>query len=131
MSPTVDESLLSLLGLFGLLAGVVGYLWTGLALSAMFRKMGEESWKGWVPVFNLATVLAWGGFSPWLVLVGFIPIVGQVALLILLMTLYYRIDTLMLERLLPDGARQAGLYAQGFRFVEALNMLGYLFAGRD
>lgn len=51
------------------------------------------------------------------------------ALLILLMTLYYRIDTLMLERLLPDGARQAGLYAQGFRFVEALNMLGYLFAG--
>jgi O-antigen/teichoic acid export membrane protein len=45
------------------------------------------------------------------------------------MTLYYRIDTLMLERLLPDGALQAGIYAQGFRFVEALNMLGYLFAG--
>ena len=51
------------------------------------------------------------------------------ALLILLMTIYYRVDTLMLERMRPDGAAQAGTYAQGFRFFEALNMLGYLFAG--
>lgn len=51
------------------------------------------------------------------------------ALLILLMTFYYRTDTLMLERMLPDGAFQAGVYAQGFRFFEAFNMLGYLFAG--
>ncbi|MFZ1688396.1 MAG: polysaccharide biosynthesis C-terminal domain-containing protein, partial [Flavobacteriales bacterium] len=47
----------------------------------------------------------------------------------LLMTIYYRVDTLMLERMRPDGAAQAGTYAQGFRFFEALNMLGYLFAG--
>ncbi|MCB0795169.1 MAG: oligosaccharide flippase family protein [Flavobacteriales bacterium] len=51
------------------------------------------------------------------------------ALLILLMTFYYRTDTIMLERLLPDGALQAGIYAQAFRFFEALNMLGYLMAG--
>jgi len=51
------------------------------------------------------------------------------ALLILLMTFYYRTDTVMLERLLPDGALQAGIYAQGFRFFEAFNMLGYLMAG--
>ena len=51
------------------------------------------------------------------------------ALLILLMTFYYRIDTLMLERLLPEGDLYAGIYMQGFRFFEALNMLGYLFAG--
>ena len=50
------------------------------------------------------------------------------ALLILLMSFYYRTDTVMLERLLPDGALQAGIYAQGFRFFEAFNMLGYLFA---
>jgi O-antigen/teichoic acid export membrane protein len=35
----------------------------------------------------------------------------------------------MLERLLPDGDLQAGIYAQGFRFLEAFNMLGFLFAG--
>lgn len=51
------------------------------------------------------------------------------ALLILLMTFYYRTDTLMLERMLPHGAEQAGIYAQGFRFFEAANMLGFLMAG--
>lgn len=51
------------------------------------------------------------------------------ALLILLMTFYYRTDTLMLERLLPNGALEAGIYAQGFRFFEAFNMLGFLVAG--
>jgi len=51
------------------------------------------------------------------------------ALLILLMTFYYRTDTLMLERMLPNGALEAGIYAQGFRFFEAFNMLGFLVAG--
>ena len=35
----------------------------------------------------------------------------------------------MLERMLPDGALQAGIYAQGFRFFESLNMFGFLVAG--
>ncbi len=51
------------------------------------------------------------------------------ALLILLMSFYYRTDTLMLERMIPDGQVHAGIYMQGFRFFEALNMLGFLFAG--
>ncbi len=51
------------------------------------------------------------------------------ALLVLLMSFYYRTDSVMLDRLLPDGALQAGIYAQGFRFFEAFNMLGFLFAG--
>ena len=51
------------------------------------------------------------------------------ALLILLMMVYYRSDSVMLERMLPDGARESAIYAQGFRFFEALNMIGYLFAG--
>ncbi len=51
------------------------------------------------------------------------------ALLVLLMTFYYRTDTVMLERMLPDGRLHAGIYAQGFRFFEAFNMLGFLLAG--
>lgn len=50
------------------------------------------------------------------------------ALLVLLMSLYYRSDSVMLERMLPDGAFHAGVYAQGFRFFEASNMIAYLFA---
>ncbi len=50
------------------------------------------------------------------------------ALLILLMTFYYRADSVMLERLLPDGKTQAGIYANGFRFFEAANNIAFLFA---
>lgn len=92
MTPIVDESLVALLTLFALVIGLAGYLWAALALAAMFRKMGEEPWKGWVPFLNLATVLSWGGFSPWLVLVGLIPIAGQIALLILLVVSAHRIN---------------------------------------
>ncbi len=51
------------------------------------------------------------------------------ALLVLLMSFYYRTDMVLLERLLPNGAEQAGIYAQGFRFFEAFNMFGFLVAG--
>ena len=50
------------------------------------------------------------------------------ALLILLSFLYNRTDAIMLERLLPNGATEAGIYAQGYRFFEAANMFAYLFA---
>ena len=50
------------------------------------------------------------------------------AVLILLMSLYHRMDTVILERILPDGDVQSGIYAQGFRFLEALNNFSFLFA---
>lgn len=50
------------------------------------------------------------------------------ALLALLMGIYYRIDGVMIERMLPDGAHEAGIYAASFRLLDALNMFGYLFA---
>lgn len=50
------------------------------------------------------------------------------ALLILLMTFYYRADSVMLERMLEDGKTQAGIYANGFRFFEAANNIAFLFA---
>lgn len=53
------------------------------------------------------------------------------ALLTLLMSFYNRIDSVMLERLLPDpfGKEQAGIYANAFRLLEAVTMFGFLFAG--
>jgi O-antigen/teichoic acid export membrane protein len=53
------------------------------------------------------------------------------AVLVLLMTFYNRIDTVMLERMLPDGegAYQSGIYAQGYRFLDATNMIAFLFSG--
>jgi O-antigen/teichoic acid export membrane protein len=51
------------------------------------------------------------------------------ALLILLMMLYTRVDAILLERMLPDGDEQAGIYAQGYRYLDAVNMFALLFAG--
>ncbi len=50
------------------------------------------------------------------------------ALLVLLMTFYTRIDSVMLERLLPDGKLQSGIYASAFRLLDAVNHFSYLFA---
>jgi O-antigen/teichoic acid export membrane protein len=50
------------------------------------------------------------------------------ALLVLMMTFYYRIDSVMLERMLPNGSEQSGIYAMGFRFFDASNNIAYLFA---
>lgn len=51
------------------------------------------------------------------------------AMLTLLMMLYSRIDAVMIERLLPDGPYQAGIYAQGFRLLDAANIFALLIAG--
>ena len=51
------------------------------------------------------------------------------ALAIFLMSIYTRTDVVMLERMLPDGDRQAGIYASAYRLLDAVNMLGFLFAG--
>jgi O-antigen/teichoic acid export membrane protein len=52
------------------------------------------------------------------------------ALLILLMSLFNRVDSVMLERLLPvSGKEEAGIYAQSFRIFEAASQFSLLFAG--
>ncbi len=51
------------------------------------------------------------------------------ALSIFLMTIYTRTDVVMLERMLEDGSRQAGIYASAYRLLDAVNTLGLLFSG--
>jgi O-antigen/teichoic acid export membrane protein len=50
------------------------------------------------------------------------------ALLALLMGIYYRIDAVMIARMLPNGNQEAGIYAASFRLLDAVNQFGYLFA---
>lgn len=51
------------------------------------------------------------------------------ALLVLLMSIYNRVDAVMLERLLPEtGAIQAGIYAASYRVFDAANQFGFLFS---
>lgn len=52
------------------------------------------------------------------------------ALAVLLMSLYTRIDAVMIERLLPKtGQYEAGIYAAGYKILDAINQVPFLFAG--
>jgi len=50
------------------------------------------------------------------------------AMLTLVMGIYYRIDAIMIESLMSDGATEVGIYAQGYRLPEMANMFALLFA---
>src|ERR1035437_1195422 len=51
------------------------------------------------------------------------------AILTLLMTFYTYSGSVMIERLLPDGALQSGIYASANRLLDASNMIAFLFSG--
>jgi O-antigen/teichoic acid export membrane protein len=50
------------------------------------------------------------------------------ALSVFLMGVYTRTDVVMLERLLPDGNKEAGIYASAYRLLDAVNIAGFLFS---
>jgi len=51
------------------------------------------------------------------------------ALIMIMMAIYYRIDGVMIERLLGnEGEKEAGIYASAYRLLDAATMLGYLFS---
>jgi len=88
----VDTGAAIVLGLLTTILGVAVYVWVALALAAAFRKMGEESWRAWVPILNIAVLLRWGGFSPWLALLALIPGPGTLAIWILLVITVHRLN---------------------------------------
>ncbi len=131
-----QDSLLSVLDRLLLIVIMGGLLWgrtTGTPFRIEWFVWAQTAAYGITLITALALVLriagpvrpVWRPVFIWSIVRQSFPY----ALLVLLMTFYYRTDSVMLERMLPDGAFHAGVYAQGFRFFEALNMLGYLFAG--
>ncbi|KZE42615.1 DUF5684 domain-containing protein [Microbacterium sp. T32] len=88
----MNDSTEVLLGALSLVLFVILYVWHALALAAVFAKAGEASWKGWVPVVNLATVLKLGGFSPWLVLIALVPVFGAIAYAVVSIVAIHRVN---------------------------------------
>ncbi|MFK4838019.1 DUF5684 domain-containing protein [Microbacterium sp. ZW T2_14] len=78
--------------LFSLLLAAGVYVWIALALSAVFRKAGVESWKAWVPILNSIVLLQLAGLSPWLLLLALVPIV-QIAVLVVFVIAIHRVST--------------------------------------
>lgn len=79
MTTAADASNTTALIVLAAVGVVVLYLWTALALAAVFRKSGEESWKAWVPFLNEAVLFRLGGYSGWLVALYLVPGLGALA----------------------------------------------------
>lgn len=82
MNGYVDTSAFSMMTLLAVVLSLALYVWLALALGALFRKVGDEPWKGWVPVYNVATLFRHAGLNPWLALLVFVPVVGIVVCLV-------------------------------------------------
>lgn len=89
---TADDSTGIALGLITALLSLALYVWTALALSAVFRKSGEEAWKAWVPFLNLAVLLRLGGMSPWFLLLLVVPVLGQLVVWVVLVIACFRVN---------------------------------------
>lgn len=119
-----------------LLIVIAGYL---LFFSAAGQRFQIE-WFIWIQTicylatFVLALVLltkhiGWPKFKfNWVFSLAILKQSYPYALLILLMMLYTRTDSIMLDRLHPNGSQEAGVYAQGFRLLDAFFMFGMIFA---
>ncbi len=136
----------------------LGWYFTDSILSVLDRLilvlgLGIPLWAGWldgkspVPVFIFsqlaslsitATVaflllkkkaavirLRWNPYLNLVVLKNSYPY----ALTVILMTIYTRLDAVMIGRMLPNGQEEAGWYAGAYRLLDAANMIGVLFAG--
>jgi len=95
-------------------AQTLAYLITAIFALFIVMKRAGFTRLGWDPVF-------------------FRMIIKQsfpYALLVLLMSFYNRIDSVMIERLLPKGlgTAQVDIYAKAFRLLDAVNMIAYLFS---
>lgn len=50
------------------------------------------------------------------------------ALMVLVMTVYNKVDGIMIERLLTDGKHEADVYARGYRLLDAVQAFALIFA---
>jgi O-antigen/teichoic acid export membrane protein len=94
---------------------------TGLVCFLVLRKYSRD---------RINTFFKWSQFTfhPRLV-ISILKQTYPFALVVLLMTIYTRIDSVMIERMLPNGRQQADVYAAAYRLLDAVNVFGVLFAG--
>lgn len=88
----MNDSTGVILGALTLVLFVILHVWYALALAAVFAKVGEPTWKAWVPILNVATILKIGGFSPWLVLLNLILVFGGIAFAAVLVVAIHRVN---------------------------------------
>ncbi len=131
------DSLISVLDRLLMIAIVGVLLWTGIAHGHftiewfVYSQTAAYGFTFFVALFAVLhksgkLTLRWNGAFFLHVLKRSLPF----ALLVLIMSFYSRMDSVLIERLLPSplGEQQAGVYAQAYRLLDAGQNMAYLFA---
>ncbi|QAY72988.1 hypothetical protein ET445_06160 [Agromyces protaetiae] len=70
-------------------AGAIGmYVLSGLSLSRIFQKTGNEGWPAWVPVYNTFQMLKIVGLPGWIAFLIFVPFGSFVVLVYTIMAIH-------------------------------------------
>ena len=124
----IDKLLVIILaGTVLLFPGIIGpitinlFLWIQIAAISFSALLGIYFLSGFSGNFSFPL---FSGFRKDIILSG-LPFAFNV----FLMTVILRSDGFLLERIHPNGAAEAGVYAAGFRLLDAFNMVGFLVAG--
>jgi len=74
------------------LVSIILYLYVAFAFFTIGKKLNyPKSWLAWIPIANIAMVLQLGGFHWALVFLILLPILGQIAITVLLIISFWRI----------------------------------------
>lgn len=76
--------IISSYGIALLIIGVVLYALNAWLLGKVFQKAGEAGWKAWIPFYSSVILLKMGNQNPWWVLAAFIPVVGIVTIVFMI-----------------------------------------------
>ena len=81
----LNETMLGFMsGGIGMVVGLIGYLYIGFCLMTIGQKQGrDDGWMGFVPIANAYYMCVLAGYSGWLFLLFFIPIVNFVFAIVL------------------------------------------------
>lgn len=83
------DSLLA--GFISLIVPLAIYAVFAFFLGRVFEKAGLEQWRAWIPVYSSWKFLELGGQKGWIILLAFIPFVGQIAVTVFLCIAAYNI----------------------------------------
>ena len=78
--------------LIAVVVSIIVYIYSSLVLFTIGKKLGyKHSWLAWIPVANLAMILQLGNFHWALVFLLLVPILGAIAVAVLLIISLWRI----------------------------------------
>jgi len=125
---SVHFKLLTWLGLNQILSSFILFLRSNIAGMQYFKTDGFLSVLDRLLMILFFSVLLWGNLFDIKINIVLFKQSLPFAILNFLMLFYCRVDSVMLERLIPYGSVHAGIYASAFRILDAFSMFSYLFS---